>query len=181
LGNRWERTARLNFSVFNVANPEAALRYLAKQTAKYISDPQVILRARAIVQRCPNRDDMCELRALYNTVKSELRYVADPVYTDVYASPGRLLKNCAEGACSGDCDEAASLIAALAGAIGFRVGLRAYGPPASESYSHVYAVAGYPKKNPTKWLGLDTTVKQAFPGWEPPMRGAKVKTAEIIP
>ena len=171
----------MNFSVFNVANPEAALRFLAKQTAKYIQNPDVIVRARAIVQQCPNRDDRCELRAIYNTVKRELRYVADPVYTDVYASPGRLLKNCAQGACAEDCDGHASLVAALAGAIGFRVALRAYGPPGSETYSHVYAVVAFPKKNPNRWVGMDTTVKQANVGWEPPMRGAKVKTAEIVP
>ena len=170
-----------SFALKNVASPEVALRYLAQQTAKYIPDPTVIRRARAIVQHCAGRDDMCELQAIYAVVKRELRYVADPVYTDVYASPGRTLKNCEQGACAGDCDEHAALIAALAGAIGFHVGLRAYGPPGAETYTHVYAVVGYPKKNPQKWLGMDTTVAQASVGWEPPMKGALVKTAEIKP
>jgi hypothetical protein len=47
------------------------------------------------------------------------------------------------------------------------MGCRAWGSTRGE-YTHVYAVAGYPKKNPSEDVGLDTTVPKATVGWEPP-------------
>lgn len=66
------------------------------------------------------------------------------------------------------CDDSSSLIAALAGAVGFQMGLRAWGP-GGEGYSHVYTVALWPKRSPWKrWVGMDATVREAELGWEPP-------------
>lgn len=66
-----------------------------------------------------------------------------------------------------NCDDHTMLIGALLSALGFRVGARAWGREKG-NYSHVYAVVGYPKRAPTKELGLDSTVKESFVGWEPP-------------
>lgn len=67
------------------------------------------------------------------------------------------------------CDDHAGLICALAGSIGFRMGLRAWGPPNSDEFVHVYAVAAYPKRPPhTQIVGMDTTVDESYVGWEPP-------------
>lgn len=67
-----------------------------------------------------------------------------------------------------NCDDHAALLAALAGAIGFRCALRAWGPKNERGYSHVYAMAGFPKRAPKKWVPMDTTVASAQLGWEPP-------------
>lgn len=67
-----------------------------------------------------------------------------------------------------NCDDHTALIAALAGSLGWRVGLRAYGRDSS-GFSHVYAVVAYPKRPPFKEIiAMDTTVPSSKVGWEPP-------------
>lgn len=68
-----------------------------------------------------------------------------------------------------NCDDHSALIAALLGALGWRMGLRAWGRRGEGVYSHVYAVALYPKR--PQWrsvIALDTTVPEFGPGDEPP-------------
>lgn len=68
-----------------------------------------------------------------------------------------------------NCDGHAGLIVALAGSLGWRMGLRAYGPKSAKGYSHVYPVAAFPKLPPfNRVVGMDTTVGSAVVGWEPP-------------
>jgi hypothetical protein len=71
-----------------------------------------------------------------------------------------------------NCDEHTILVAALCGAIGFKVGARAYGPdPKKQVFEHVYAVVAMPKRGPWKpsdIVGMDTTVPDASVGWQPP-------------
>lgn len=168
-----------------VPSQEAALRALAEQAQASVEDPLVRRTALEIIASCESRDDDCELAAIYDAVKrghpgvealrNGFKYVADPRSTDYFVSPRRNLEWCMNGACGGDCDDHAQLIAALAGSVGFKVGLRAWGPeekgPFSDrenGYSHVYAVVGVPKKRPREALGMDTTVDRADVGWEPP-------------
>jgi len=66
-----------------------------------------------------------------------------------------------------NCDDHSALICALLGSLGFLVGLRAWGREKGE-FTHVYAVVAMPKISPTHLIGLDTTVEESEPGWEPP-------------
>jgi hypothetical protein len=66
-----------------------------------------------------------------------------------------------------NCDDHAALICALLSSLGFVVGLRAWGAKKGE-YTHVYAVVALPKIQPEQFAGLDTTVEESSPGWEPP-------------
>jgi hypothetical protein len=161
-------------------------------TRRAILRPEIVTAARRIVNDCPSRDDDCELNAVYEAVKSGtvkvkglgkgFRYVLDPLPADWFQSPQRSLQSCLSGACGGDCDEHASLVAALVGALGYRVGLRAYGPAGGKDFTHVYACVAYPKtrppKDPREWVGMDTTVDEAFVGWDPP-RG-RFLTAQVV-
>ena len=170
------------FALQKIRNQEDALRILVALVQKGIEDPVIVSVARKIVQGCPARNDECELQALYDAVKTGtpairglekgLRYVSDPHQVDWFQGAVRTLKQCELGACAGDCDEHSVLIAALAGAIGFSVGLRVWGHESGTEYEHIYACAGFPKldapADPREWLGLDTTEKQAFVGWDPP-------------
>jgi transglutaminase-like putative cysteine protease len=104
-------------------------------------------------------------------------FFGDSRYADQFTGPARMLEECAQGSCAGDCDDHAALVAALAGAVGFRSGLRAYGPKNKNGYSHVYAVAYVPKRHPTDLVALDTTVPHADVGWQPPK--GRVMTAVI--
>ena len=160
---------------------EQALRVLVKLVQRSVEVPAVIVAARQITSDCPKNNDECELQAIYNAVKhgttkvkclkNGLRYVADPVQTDWFQTADRTLKSCIEGACAGDCDEHAVLVAALAGALGFSVGLRIWGHTGGD-FEHIYACVGLPKHepptDPREWLGMDTTVDSAAVGWDPP-------------
>ena len=180
------------FSVHDTRDQKEALKLLALVTRKAIGSPTVVTTARKIVNDCASRADECELKAIYNAVKRGtkavkalergVRYQSDPLPVDFFQGPLRTLKSCAQGACAEDCDGHAALVAALVGALGFRVGVRAWGPAKSPDYEHVYAVVGFPKEDPPddprEWLGLDTTVPEASVGWDPP--GGRWLTAVIV-
>jgi hypothetical protein len=135
-----------------------------------------------IVRDCAGRDDLCELTAIFNAVKygdpavtalaKGFPYRADPKTIDFFVAPYRALSLCEEGACGEDCDGHTTLVAALAGSLGFTVGARAYGRGASGVFSHIYAVALVPKRAESpeegRVIGLDTTVPSSTVGWQPP-------------
>lgn len=179
--------------LISAKNQEASLRELAALTQRASVNPLVRTTAIKIVrsQKCGEnvrpigRDDACELQAIFDAVKNgnpqvaPLRngfaYIADPRYADYFASPVDNLRACLKGACGGDCDDSAGLIAALCASVGFKVGLRAWGRD-SGGFSHVYPVVAYPKRPPFKnVVGLDATVPESLAGWEPPK--ANVLTA----
>lgn len=167
----------MRLSVFNVDDQREALRQLAELTQRSVIHPLVRDTAIRLTADCEARDDSCELEAIFNAVKhgdqrsialkNGLRYVADPRWADHFTAPSRILKQCVRGACAGDCDEHAALIAALAAALGFKVGLRAWGPT-PDDFVHVYAVAAVSKRAPEEVVGLDSTVAESYVGWEPP-------------
>ena len=170
------------FRVETVATQQAALRRVAELIAKGSIDPTVRRAAKAITRGVPARNDLAELQALYNAVKTGtpnvaglskgMRYVSDPTAADFFQGAKASLEECKAGACAGDCDDQTILIGSLAAALGFTVGARAYAVSGSRSFSHVYAVAAVPKHGP--WPknyaghGLDTTVPKASVGWDPP-------------
>lgn len=143
--------------------------------------------ALAIASDCEARDDMCEVEAVFNAVKTGtnkvrslrrgVRYVNDPVRRDLFKRPDRLLTFCEEGACAGDCDDQAMLVTALLLNLGFHAGLRIFKPDGAKSFEHIYAVVQLPKLNPKNWVGLDTTVPHATVGWEP--EGGRTLTVDL--
>lgn len=167
---------------------EHALKLLGELTQRAAVNPVIRNTALRIIGSagCGSREDQCEIEAVFNAVKSGdpavrpfhngFKYVADPRFSDYFASPVDIVNNCAKGACGGDCDEHAALIASMLASIGWKVGLRAYGVAGSGGYSHVYAVVAFPKKprvrgDKVAWdkvVALDTTVDSSRVSWEPP-------------
>lgn len=167
----------MRVSVLEVSSQKGALKELAKLVEKSTVDPLVRNAAIAITADCSSRDDECEVQAIYNAVKHGdervkglergLKYVSDPRWADFFSSPGRTLRQLADGYNGEDCDGHSALVTAMLGSLGFIVGLRAWGKQKGE-YTHVYGVVAMPKLDPTEWVGLDTTVDEAEVGWEPP-------------
>lgn len=167
--------------VFNAVSQVHALTALAELATRAMErEPTIRRAALAITSDCQARDGDCELEAIFNAVKygdsrvaglgKGVRYVSDSLLADHFASPARILENCAGGACGGDCDDHAALVSALAGSIGFKVGLRAWGP-FGHDFEHVYAVAVPKGGSPVMGriaIGLDTTYPGSYVGWEPP-------------
>lgn len=166
---------------------EDSLMALGGLVERAALDPSIMRAAKIITNNCDARDDNCELQAIFDAVKkghpaipgfeNGIRYLSDARGADQFISPVAMLRECAEGACAGDCDDHASMVCALGSAIGFRMGLRAYGPLNSKGYNHVYAVAYTPKRYTKKTVGMDTSVPSSYLGWQPP-RG-RVLTAVI--
>lgn len=159
-----------------------SLQLLAELTQRATVNPLVrntALKILTIECQGRDRDDLCELRAIFDAVKKGhpgvapfanggFKYVADPRYADYFESPVDALENCLRGACGSDCDGHTALIGALCGAVGFKVGLRAWGRTKG-GFSHVYPVVAFPKRPPfQKVVGMDTTVPSSRVGWEPP-------------
>lgn len=87
----------------------------------YSGEPEIIQFARLLVQGCAPKDKRCEAQKIYNWLLQATRFVNDPVEKEVLATPLRMLKDVQRnGVTSGDCDELATLLAALLGAIGHR-------------------------------------------------------------
>jgi hypothetical protein len=145
------------------------------------------------------RDDDAELHAIYDAVKngdpnvpalrSGFMYVNDPRAADYFTSAPDSLRACLKGACAGDCDDHTILTGAMLGSIGWRVGMRGWGPPGESAMIHVYPVVAYPKRaqvgtngfgdgSYSRAVGLDSTVDTAYVGWEPP-RSDQVTTVWI--
>lgn len=183
----------MRVSVLEVADQKAALRKLAALVEKSTVDPLVRNAALAITSDCDQRDDECEVRAVFDAVKHGddrvqglehgLKYMSDPRWADFFSSPSRTLKQLSAGYNGEDCDGHSALIAALLGSLGFVTGLRAWGRSKGD-YTHVYAVVALPKIPPAadevggyrgfgrsqaqiELVGLDTTVDESEVGWEP--------------
>ena len=161
LTERVVEVARLA-AVHNVKSLDARLALMRQMHELGLRDPEVRGLALRIVRECPERDDACELRALFNWYKTNIRYSGDPEGRDTYASPRRTLLEWK----AADCDDAVVSLGCLVRHNGFKVGARVVqtGP---EGFDPVYAIAGFPKENPTGYVALDPTVATAYPGWEP--------------
>lgn len=186
-----------------IINQRDSLEELARITSRDALSTLVMITAKQIkvASGCRDRDGLCELRAVFDAVKhgdsrvpalkTRLMYQNDPQTMDYFVAPKRMLDLCQQGACAEDCDSHAALVASLCVALGFRAGLRAYGPDPKGPLTHVYAVAllpkfsnaddvtGRPSESRDEVIGLDTTVSQSRVGWQPPP--GRAMTAWILP
>jgi hypothetical protein len=117
-----------------------------------LRDPQMRQIGLAVTEVCNARDDMCELAAIYDFVKSNTRYTGDITFKDTFMSAYRTLQYGGE-----DCDGHAVLNAVLAMENGFQTRFRITSNTGA-SWDHIYCVAGVPKMDPRKWIILDTTL-----------------------
>lgn len=171
-----------------------SLKKMADLVQRGSVDPLVRTTAIQIVRAagCGDRDDDCELHAIYEAMKhgnpgvpalkTGFLYINDPRYADYFTAAPDSLRACLKGACGGDCDDFSVLIGALLASIGWRCGMRGWGQPESTGMIHVYPVVAYPKRGVltqdavsggsyasyTRAVGLDATVPEAYVGWEPP-------------
>lgn len=142
------------------------LELMQGMVAADVRDPEMRRLALRVTNHCDENDDACEMRAIYDFVKGNVRYSGDiaphklwpggPVDSvDMYSSGKRTLQH--KG---GDCDDAAVLVSSLAVLNGITAKFRATSPyrRGDNNYTHVYAVLGTPKNDPEKWIPVDTTL-----------------------
>jgi transglutaminase-like putative cysteine protease len=101
-----------------------------------------------------------EIDAIFNWVKRNIEFRGE--HGEFLQTPLVTLQQRA-----GDCDDHASLLAALALSLGFKARFRTVAVSSDpEHYTHVFAEV-FEKRN-RQWLALDTTVANSYPGWQPP-------------
>lgn len=128
-----------------------------------LQDPRMRQIGLAVTQGCPARNDMCELAAIYEFVKRNVRYTGDITNKDTFQSAWRTLQMG-----GGDCDDMAPLNAVLAMENGFTTKFRITSNTGA-TWDHIYCLAGVPKMQPRKWVALDTTLPGSNKfGVEPP-------------
>lgn len=147
------------------------------QINKSVRDPYVRMVAAQIVsRRCrePNartgdggwcideKDYWGEVRAVFNWVRANVRYVRDIHRIDLFQQARRTIQTR-----SGDCDDYNILIAALLMTIGYPVRSKTIQTKDSEDWNHIYLQVGLPPGNPRVWKTLDASVPRPA-GWEAP-------------
>ena len=153
---------RLPQGVAGVTKTLALMRALALEGSR---DVEVREAAIGAVRRAgvPAHDHRGELFALFRFVRDGIRFTRDIDGVETLQSPRYTLE---VGA--GDCDDRATLLAALARSIGLPVELRfrvaAANPGAPGRFSHVYVTALVGGK----LIALDPTYPNNQPGFEPP-------------
>lgn len=101
--------------------PRAARTLADMRSAARISlaDPRVWQTARRIISRVTARDEVSQARAIRAWIAKNFRFVKDPVGMELLESPAYQLEQFDRvGYIQGDCDDAASLAAALLLSIG---------------------------------------------------------------
>ena len=105
---------------------------MKKYVDYYSGDGDVVRIARRVVDRCRDKDTLCETQRIYNALLRSTRFVRDPTRKEAIQSPRAMLAEIGRrGVTSGDCDEMATLLATMLSAIGheprFRFGARGFG------------------------------------------------------
>jgi hypothetical protein len=128
-------------------------------------NPEVRIWALDVTRDARDRDDRDQATAIYAAVKRVIRFRGE--YSETIQTPLVTLQVRA-----GDCDDHATLIAALLRSIGIPARFKTVAVDPTDptrQFSHVYALAGLRRGNRiAEWMPMDTTVPYATVGWEVP-------------
>jgi len=156
---------------FQVNTIDERVAHIVALAVKGSTDPAIRQHAlTAVRQRCgdgwctPEGDGDAEIRAVFAYLKQHYRYVHDPSGRDWFQHPVRTLE-----LGGGDCDDAASLVAAMMASIGYQTKLRVIRTHNAPTWNHIYTLVGLPANKPSRWIPIDLTVDKPV-GWEAPMR-----------
>lgn len=156
-------------TVHEVKSLDDRIRHLRERVAKGKVDPEVYAFTRAaLTKRCGSdwcvreKDTLKEAEAIFNAVRSNVRYTSDIAGIDTYQNPARTLRLKA-----GDCDDYSSLICSALLSAGIPCRFKVIRTKDANEWNHIYVQAGIPKNNPKQWVSMDASVPVRF-GWEAP-------------
>lgn len=129
------------------------MRYLVQKSA---GDPYVREAAAKIVAACKGHDFLCEIRAVYESVRDQITYRKDPVTVERVQDARRSLEFG-----TGDCDDKVVLLCSLLAALGHKTRFVVIGTRPNQ-FSHVYCEV----QTDRGWLPLDPTNELGTMGWE---------------
>lgn len=121
--------------------------------------------AEKIVAPVKPNDRIGEVQAIFDFVKSNLRYTRDPYGMEFVQTPDLLLRQIEAGETpAADCDDYTTLAGALLKSIGYPVALKATSYKPDKNLRHIYLlVNAY-----GKWIPFDAIRREKNLGWEAP-------------
>lgn len=141
-----------------VHSPAQRVKLIGKQVKAALRDPEELEIFRRIVinemiRNCGDRDDLCQVTAVWQWWRRNVAYLPDPIGLDLYATPLETIR-----AGGGDCDDHVIGVDASLAMIGFPVGARVIQTvPELGGEWHVYSLIGVPRAGNTQMLPVDTT------------------------
>jgi hypothetical protein len=154
-----------SMSAFNVYSDslDSRMSFLIDEVWKGIQDPKIQQLASRILEEyeVPSRDFEAEAKAVFDWVRTNIRYTRDPEGLELFRKPIRTVQ-----LGIADCDDMSILICALLGTIGHRLQLRVIGVTSKEP-EHIYPLDLLPPDNSTYYIALDATRPEDM-GWEVP-------------
>jgi transglutaminase-like putative cysteine protease len=121
-------------------------------------DPRLRARVATLFLLLPDRDELAEIRTLFDYVRNRVRYLRDVDGIETVATP-----ECTIRLQAGDCDDKSLALAALLAVAGYPTRFVAVGTSLPGWYEHVYVRV---QLSDGSWLALDPT-EQVPMGWEP--------------
>lgn len=163
--------------IYKVNTIDERLAGVARQMMASVRDPRVRQLAVSIVSRrsrrhnndngdggwaIPERDYWGEVKAIFNWMRANVRYIRDTSTIDTFATAMRTIE-----AHGGDCDDYTIALGALLMSIGYSVRMKTIQTKDADDWNHIYLQVGLPPGKATKWRTLDASVAQPA-GWEAP-------------
>lgn len=151
-----ETTQTLKAIPSGVAGVRATLNEMRQLVREYKKNDQVRSTAAELVSPLQQKNFMGEIKRLHSFVRDNIRYLRDIHNVETLQTPPETLRRK-----YGDCDDKATLLAAMLEAIGHPSRFVAIGK-APGKFSHVYVET---RVGPN-WIGLETT-EPVEVGWKP--------------
>lgn len=152
------------------AGAKGTLSYMAQLVHQATSDPQFVWWARSIVNNCLPRDDSCCALSIREFVDRSVWFLRDPLGNENITPPlehMRRLMSAPGSHVRGDCDDAATLSAALGLAVGMpaRFTVLAFAPNDAPPLAHYdqrnapfeHVFTSLWSSNENAWRDMDTT------------------------
>jgi hypothetical protein len=157
------REPALSGSVVTIAEGTAGIMQTLRAMRGFVDqgkrDPAVRGVAVSLVHLVPERDDLGEIRTLFEYVRDRIRYVSDVNGVETIHSAAKIIELQA-----GDCDDKVILLASLLESIGYITRFIVTGHNYPGVFDHVYLAV---MLGDGSFLPLDASEPVA-PGWEPP-------------
>lgn len=145
--------------------PYNTLKEMAKIIKESAENWNVIKLARQIIENVKAKDQLEEVKTIYNYVRDNTRYVKDPDKKEVLQTPLMFIDAEMNGELfQGDCDCLTILTLSLMKAIGYPVKLIATGYKQNDSLSHVFGAV----KVRNKWIKVEPIKEKVDLGWSAP-------------
>jgi len=140
------------------------LQQLAYQGSQ---DPVLIGFARRATVFAQEKDPLEEAQGVLSMVQGTMRYTQDPVSAELVTDPRILVRQIESGQTAyGDCDDMATLTAAMLMAIGHPVRFVTFGRDPRGSWEHIYIQMYDALRN--NWVSVDPIMKDENLGYSPP-------------